>query len=227
MTRNQLAYYEYKETQRSNLANEQETNRANVAREVETNRHNVSTEKETNRHNLATEEETHRHNKEIELLTSASNAEQQRHNMAVEANDQARISISQAQLELGAQQLAETIRSNIANEQIRHDSNAIGWANAGILQQHYERADSTNLLSVREGARANMAREDETHRANVSNEQIQQIRNYQDALGITNESRRIAEQERHNRAEERNYLVNTLTSLAGRLGAQAIGGLGK
>lgn len=44
MTANEIAYLNYLENQRSNMAREEETNRSNVAKEVETNRHNVADE---------------------------------------------------------------------------------------------------------------------------------------------------------------------------------------
>lgn len=76
MTQNQIAFYNYLESKRANLAREGENTRSNVARETETNRHNVVTEEqagkqliEMGRHNLATESETRRANLEKELLT--------------------------------------------------------------------------------------------------------------------------------------------------------------
>nr|AVX53396.1 putative ORF1 [Marmot picobirnavirus] len=87
MTRNQLTFFQNRETERANRAKERlsaqqnvETNRANLAKEsltreqnietarsnlakeFETNRSNVAKEKETNRANVAKETELHRHN---------------------------------------------------------------------------------------------------------------------------------------------------------------------
>lgn len=103
MTSNQIAYWNYAETARSNKAKERETGRTNRVNEAikwhtlgETTRHNVAGEKETLRHNAASEalgsaqlQETNRSNLAREAETNRSNvaslAEVARHNIANEA----------------------------------------------------------------------------------------------------------------------------------------------
>lgn len=107
MTRNQILYQEFRERNRSNLANElltkerdAETARANLAREAETSRANraregedvrshLASELETRTHNRATESETALHNRNTELETNRSNLakelETNRANLAREA----------------------------------------------------------------------------------------------------------------------------------------------
>lgn len=88
MTKNQIEYYKYKESQRSNKANETETNRANLAKEFENRRSNMAKEQqainelsETTRSHKANESqainalaETSRHNHAQEALQGQSNA---------------------------------------------------------------------------------------------------------------------------------------------------------
>lgn len=88
MTQNQIAYWNYKETQRSNQAREREAGRSNRATEMETRRSNLAREKEANRSNLARESETVRSNVARERETRRSNlaaeVELGRHNAATE-----------------------------------------------------------------------------------------------------------------------------------------------
>lgn len=100
MTKNQIEYWSYVESQRANKARENENYRHNTASENETSRHNVSTENETTRHNLSTEN-----------VEKGKLAETTRHNKATE-------SISHSQVGLGYQQLAEQKRHNVAGENI-------------------------------------------------------------------------------------------------------------
>ena len=71
MTRNQIAYRELLETERSNRARETETNRSNLADENEYRRSNIARETETNRSNIARESETNRTNVANESLRDA------------------------------------------------------------------------------------------------------------------------------------------------------------
>lgn len=84
MTELQVKYWSYRETERTNRANEglrrdelMETIRHNMSVEGETHRHNVATEaigwaqvNETHRHNVAFEKETNRHNVATEGITN-------------------------------------------------------------------------------------------------------------------------------------------------------------
>lgn len=80
MTQNQIAYWNYQETKRSNQAREGENKRHNINAETETNRHNLASESidlsslyETNRANLAKEKENTRANQARERETHRSN----------------------------------------------------------------------------------------------------------------------------------------------------------
>lgn len=63
MTTNQIAFWNLKETERSNKAREDETRRSNIAKETENVRSNLAKEQETNRSNLASERITNSNNK--------------------------------------------------------------------------------------------------------------------------------------------------------------------
>lgn len=71
MTRNQIAYRELLETERSNKAREAETGRSNLANERENRRSNIAREAETSRSNIARESETNRTNVANESLRNA------------------------------------------------------------------------------------------------------------------------------------------------------------
>lgn len=111
MTRNQIAYQQNLETQRSNLANES----LRYKELQETGRHNVVTEAESERSNRARENETNRHNVQSEMLGMTQALEAQRHNIASEG-----ISLSQVAETRRSNQAREyeTYRSNVANEQL-------------------------------------------------------------------------------------------------------------
>lgn len=129
---------------------------------AETARHNAAMEQqqakelaETHRHQFATELETARHQRQYENITFT-------HNVATEA---------------------ETARSNKANEAIRSASNDIQLQhnlateeqarNELAEQSTHNRAVEYNAdEQLREQMRTNRAKEEETHRANVANEDI-------------------------------------------------------
>lgn len=71
MTRNQVAYREILEMERSNKAREAETNRSNLVDEGETRRSNIARETENKRSNVARESETNRTNVANESLRDA------------------------------------------------------------------------------------------------------------------------------------------------------------
>lgn len=147
MTRNQIAYWEFREnersnrareaeTARSNRANEFETNRANIARETETNRNNVAVLNETSRANKAREVETNRNNLITEAIAQGRLDEDVRHNKVVES---------------------ETERNNRMN-------NAIGWrqADASMLSaQGAALRGQAAMLGAAETARSNRVRENQ------------------------------------------------------------------
>lgn len=123
----------------------------------ESRRHNQAMEElnrgslaETYRHNIAVETESHRSNLAREFETMRSNiaheTETNRHNLVVEN---------------------ETERSNRANEAIRRESNAIGWANVSLgyaqLAEHerHNRATEDNDLFYKQSVVS------ETNRHNI------------------------------------------------------------
>lgn len=140
MTHNQIAYWNYVESQRANKAKEFETARSNRAQEAllarqhdETYRHNVANEQETFRHNvagenvsLANQRETLRHNLAGEALTSQVNSEIRRHNLAGE------VLTSQANREIS--------RSNRAQESIK-------WAQQNLATNQYFEQQHMNAFN--------------------------------------------------------------------------------
>ena len=149
------AWLNYSESQRSNRANE------SIKRDTlaESARHNVATESELSRHNLATESESVRHNVESEILGRGQLAlqhgqlqEQTRHNVATEIQS--------------ANTLAETIRSNMAKEQLqmsaqaevaRHNYQSEYLTATGIVQQANALSETTRHNKALEGIQQQQA----------------------------------------------------------------------
>lgn len=104
MTANQIAYWNYVETKRSNQAKERLTGEANA----ETRRSNIARETENMRSNLAREAENLRSNQTNELIARSRAREEARANRAKES--------------ISAQTLGETVRSNKAKEQLTGQS---------------------------------------------------------------------------------------------------------
>lgn len=184
MTRNQISYWDLKERERSNKANEKETHRSNKAREQETNRHNVVTEQETERHNRA-----------MEGLTLAQVTEQQRHNMQTELQ--------------ASNELAERQRSNLANEEIGRLNVAVGFANVALgysrlaeETRHNQANESLTLGNLQETVKRdndqyeyNQSMLNETIRSHQANEQ-------QNFLNWANSKTSVTETSRHNTISE-------------------------
>lgn len=206
MTRNQIAYWEYRERARSNLANERENARANRAREIETNRSNLANETETNRSNVARETETNRHNLITEVLEQGKLNETVRHNQTVETETNRSNLANEA---LKGRELSERERSNRANE-------AIGWGNVSL--------GYANLAEV---TRSNKVREAETERLNTANISIGNRNALSNAQQAEGRVRNAAAAERNaavneSRVQSQNYrdfmtgssgFVNSLTNL--------------
>lgn len=152
MTRNQIEYLKHKETQRSNLRQEELT----AARDATARELGFSTLAETQRHNIAGEE----HN--VHVL-----GEQQRHNIATEQHNVAILGETQrhnlAQEEVAQGSLDESRRSNLEREQIERDKVQVSLGQLALSRLGYE-----------ENVRSNLARESETHRANVASEALRQ-----------------------------------------------------
>lgn len=107
MTHNQIAYWNYIESQRSNRARELETARSNRAQEALLSRQHD----ETYRHNVASEKEGARHNLASETLSSRTLSETQRANREQE-------SIKWAGQNLATNQYYEQQRMNTFNKSI-------------------------------------------------------------------------------------------------------------
>lgn len=140
MTQNQIAYWNYRELQRSNQARELENSRSNRARETETRRSNLATEKETARSNLARELETVRSNTARERETRRSNLAQEvefgRHNAATEQAQRDANRISSAKVQYDADYRARQIQQDKELKLLDHE---LAWYKANT-----ERAGTLN-----------------------------------------------------------------------------------
>lgn len=248
MTQNQINYWIYKESQRSNKAKEKETNRSNVARETETNRSNLATERETQRHNLATEVETVRSNVSREVETN-------RHNVATEMLDKSRIEEqsrqNRAQMTLGYAQHYENVRHNLATEQNAKNTTMLGFANLALgyenariaadrnveTMRHNQSLETINLMDLAEKRSENLRRNElsyaqlnETSRHNLATEQAENNRNTQATRNWVLENNKLLETsrhnqeveletKRHNRRNEMNDFINTMGNSIQRLSA--------
>lgn len=207
MTRNQIEYLKYKESQRANMRQEELTaSRDATARELgfgnlsETVRHNQQTE----RHNVAVLGEQQRHNYAQEYHNSQVLGEQIRSNRANE--------------ELQSRRDAEVARANRARESetTRHNAEleSQGRINLSLQEQSVQETKRSNLSREYETSRANRARESETERANRAAEsnraQILQL-NYAQLAELSRHNKateslgysQLAEQSRSNKSNER------------------------
>lgn len=173
----QISLFNAQELARHNVQTEQ-ISRDNITLGYhqldESRRHNIAVEDESRRHNLRVEFETQRSNRAIESLT--------RYNY--DSLDRYRTH----QIELGYSQLAETKRSNQANEALK--SSQFSW------QVHRE---SSQLM---ENHRSNLANEQLTRERNAetarSNKASEYLKDYQ--LQIAKQQ--ADEAQRHNREQE-------------------------
>lgn len=152
MTKNQIEYLKHKETQRSNLRNEELTAQRDATnRELgfgnlaEATRHNVATE----RHNAAVLDETSRHNLATEANEANKLLETTRHNQAT-----------------------ERVQELTLSESVRHNQVVEGIQKQDANTRYYQYLESQrhNIASESETARSNLAREQEIHRSNLANE---------------------------------------------------------
>lgn len=206
MTRNQIEYLKFKESQRSNMRQEELTAaRDSVAKEL-----GFGTLAETTRHNQASEA----HNVRVLGETQRHNVVQEFHNSQI-LGEQIRSNVAREELQRAANE--ETARSNLAREResSRHNKELEnqGRIQLGLTEQGLNESRRSNLAREAETYRANLARESEAHRANVASEanraqqiqlgydQLDQTRKYQQssiALGYS----QLAENSRANRANE-------------------------
>lgn len=112
MTRNQIEYWRLKEQQRAtDLTNAlkadelAEAKRSNRAREYESQRSNLANERIKSEQNIINQGHYER-----------SDAETQRHNVALEGISSAQLGVDKQKIALGYSQLQETQRSNLASE---------------------------------------------------------------------------------------------------------------
>lgn len=108
----------------------QETARSNQAREAETRRYNTQYLAELYRHNKATED------------------------LGLTEADIKRMS-TLLQNELGTGNLQELVRSNLANERLRQNSTALGYAQLGETIRSNRANENNNLLALNETNRHN------------------------------------------------------------------------
>lgn len=212
MTRNQIEYWNMKETGRHNIVTEKETGRHNVATEKETNRHNLVQENidlghlnESIRHNKATETETNRHNLRTEGQTDVS------------------LGLEAGKLHVEEGKLQETIRHNQASETLSNRDLNIKSEALGETERHnymtetidYSRVSAQNALDELRAQAQQVENEwasvQKTQQYTLTEAQKKQI-NQQ----ISESNARIADLE--NQMNNRNY--NTVIN-----GVNAVGGL--
>nr|AVX53793.1 putative ORF1 [Marmot picobirnavirus] len=148
MTANQIAYWNLRETERSNVAREAETSRSNLARENETKRHNIANEQ----FNISSLNETRRANLEREHRDRMVHMESVRSNIANEG--------------IKRQQLGEQMRANRAHETVQM---------TGLAEQARHNLQQEMLQSVDMNIRAQAQRE--TSRSNRASEALTRDRN--------------------------------------------------
>lgn len=181
MTKNQIEYLKLRETQRSNLAQEDLT-RTRDSRSYEIG---LGTLAESQRHNRATEEqarvsldETARHNLAGEQLTRSSLDESIRHNQAVELEAARHNKVGESYNERA---LKESSRHNLAQEQIGRSQVGASYANITLGYSQLDETNRANVARETETNRSNLVRESETQRHNEKGEAIDMYRNRNEA----------------------------------------------
>lgn len=198
MTRNEIAYSQYLEQSRHNLAEEQETaannqrvhygnmrvigetNRHNLATETEANRSNRANEAENKRANQAREKEQRRSNKASEKLGRANLKETKRHNIAGETT--------------ANKTLAETNRHNVVTETETNRSNI---ANEGLIKYRTDTDAATSKYVADKNAAASKYAADAAASASKYAQDMANYRNSND--NATKEQ--IANEDRSYRAQ--------------------------
>lgn len=170
MTKNQIEYLKYKETQRANLRQEELT----AARDATSRELGFGTLEESKRHNQATEAhntavlgETQRHNYAQEAYNVAVLGEQTRHNYATEGIQ--RDTLAETQRANIARE-TETNRHNVASEQLSQQQLEISLGQLEVSRGQLE----VSRGQLAETNRSNLAREAESRRTNLANEAIKQ-----------------------------------------------------
>lgn len=181
MTKNQIEYLKLRETQRSNLAQEDLTR----SRDSRTYEIGLGTLAESQRHNRATEsqarlslDETARHNLAGEALTRSSLDESIRHNQAVETEASRHNKVGESYNE---RVLSESRRHNVSQEAIGRSQVGASFANINLGYSQLAEASRANIARETENTRSNIAREDENLRHNQATEAANMYRNRNDA----------------------------------------------
>lgn len=221
MTQNQIAYWNYVEGKRHNLATETETNRNNVATLAETNRANLAKEKQ-NRINsdrsyymsLVSFEEQKRATRVSEDLRQKELNETIRSNKAREEISRTQAANQSAQVAVQRRAQAETERSNKARETLTSESQR-ETKRSNIASQ------GLKATELKETTRSHKANESNQRFANTLTAQKNQIQQSYNNASLKMTKKQLDEVERHNRVNEqesiRHNKSSELISLAGSL----------
>lgn len=168
MTKNQIDYLNFKESQRHNIMSENELGRHNLADEanvrLRTEREHergMKTLGETVRHNVINESETARHNKAQEQLTRTGQ-------------------------QLQSEQIQATrdiaVMNNRTNREIASNQVALGYANLGETKFHNRQNEGMQVYQNIEQSRHNQANENEVNRHNIKTEKQGDVKNVINAV---------------------------------------------
>lgn len=140
MTANQIAYWNYVESNRHNLATEKENTRSNLAREREQNRSNLSQEQISREGNAIRQTSN--------LINDAhylrSDSEANRHNLAMERLQDRNVRIAERQVDLGY--------AGLANQySIASMGNTLGYSQLAELSKHNRETEATGNRNVSVG----------------------------------------------------------------------------
>lgn len=186
-----------------------ETNRSNLAREAEQRRSNMANEFENYRSNVAREFETFRHNVSVENETNRHNLETERLGFATLAETN-RSNLANESIRLGQNQLTsaaneEQKRSNLAREALTAEQNKIASSNARIGAINAA-TNWFNAQTSRQVANTGVLQQQETARHNLSTEilgfsNLAETARQNDLMFLINQQRND-ETQRHNYASE-------------------------
>lgn len=204
MTRNQIEYHRLQEYKRSNRATERETYRSNRAREAELQRSNLARERETKRSNEANEllntlarQETIRSHRATEDLEHYRTREVKRANLENESIAKQKNALQMGSISLSYRNMLNSAQADRAREQLTFNT----------LQ---ETKRSNNLQYV-----VNLARNNETTRANLQNESINRMNAQTRLFEAQTEQSKLLETSRHNKTmEQETRIHNRVSELA-------------
>lgn len=161
MTRNQIAFFEAKNTALHNSQLREiekqklfETRRSNVAKETEQHRSNLANESETARYHLGYLTEQQRSNAANERISELRAREEHRANVQLES--------------LKQQTINETVRSNLADEDIRRYATA-ETARANRVNEDLKQQSVLNDMNIAQAQQIHYRNQDEQAQINASN----------------------------------------------------------